>query len=71
MEILKRTRGTGEVFDTENIESKTKYPHLPPTSKASHHYHKTTLFTVKNYLNDIPNFVPGTKLKRYKNEKNN
>jgi hypothetical protein len=42
MKILKRTRGTGEVFDTENIESKTKYPHLPPTSKALHHYHKTT-----------------------------
>ena len=34
MLILKRTNGIGEVFDTENIESRTKSEEMPDVKKS-------------------------------------
>lgn len=42
MKILKRTKGVGVIFDTENIESQTKSDIKPSTNKSLHMNHQTT-----------------------------
>jgi len=42
MKILKRIRGVGIVFDTENIESAIPSDEKPDVKKSLHLNHKTT-----------------------------